>query len=93
MTCQQKVNVCDSIFSYSSSSLRAQVASLLHTNNPDFVLNLIDVHKQDGHNDYGVFLVLHMHAHPGTSMFEQGLMNHYEISCLQHLKYALFNKK
>jgi len=54
----EKVNVYDSMFSYSSPSLQAQVASLLHTDNPNFVLNFIDVHKQDGHNDL-LYMQLH----------------------------------
>ena len=70
------------MFSYSSPSPRAQVSSLLHTNNPNFVLNLIDVHKQDGHNDCGVFSIayavaLYFDTHPGTLIFEQGLMRHH----------------
>ena len=42
------VNVYDSMFSYSNLSLQAQVASLLHTDKPNFVLNFVDVHKQNG---------------------------------------------
>ena len=45
------VQVYDSMFSYSSPSLRAQVACLLHTSKPSFVLNFVDIHKQVGHND------------------------------------------
>ena len=69
------VNVYDSMFSYSSPSLRAQVASLLHTDKPNFVLNFVDVHKQNGHDDCGVFSIAYavalcMGTHPGTLMFD-----------------------
>ena len=53
------VQVYDSMFSYSTSSLQAKVACLLHTCKPSFVLNFVDVHKQVGHNDFGVFSVAH----------------------------------
>ena len=64
------VNVYDSMFSYSSPSLRAQVASLLHTDKPNFVLNFVDVHKQNGHDDcggifsitYSYSCIVHWHA-------------------------------
>ena len=51
------VQVYDSMFSYSSLSLRAQVACLLYTSKPSFVLNFVDVHKQVGQNDCGVFSI------------------------------------
>ena len=89
------VNVYDSMFSYSSSSLRAQVASLLHTDKPNFVLNFVDVHKQNGHDDCGIFSIAYavalcMGMHPGTLMFEQNLMRHHLISCLQLFKFSTF---
>ena len=33
------------------------MASLLHTSKPQFTLNFLDVHKQDGYNDCRVFAV------------------------------------
>ena len=88
------VNVYDCMFSYSSPSLRAQVASLLHTDKP-FVLNFVDVHKQNGHDDCGIFSIAYavglcMGMHPGTLMVEQDLMRHHLISCLQLFKFSTF---
>ena len=65
--------------------------SLLHTDKP---LNFVDVHKQNGHNDCGIFniayaVALCMGMHPGTLMFEQDLMRHL-ISCLQLFKFSTF---
>ena len=48
------VFVYDNLFSCSNSSVRAQVACLLQTKSPSFVLRYIDMHKQDGSNDCGI---------------------------------------
>ena len=53
----EEIYVYDSLFSYSSPCLRAQVACLLHTSKPRFTLTFVDLHKQDGFNDCGVFAV------------------------------------
>lgn len=92
------VQVYDSMFSYSTSSLRAQVACLLHTCKPSFVLNFVDVHKQVGHNDCGVFSVAYavslcFDQQPGELMFDQSLMRHHLVTCLQLQQFTMFPAK
>ena len=83
------------MFSYSSPSLQAQVASLLHTDNSNLFqillmytskINTVIMESLALHNA----VALCFDTRPGTLMFEQGLMHHHLISCLQHLKFTLF---
>ena len=83
------------MFSYSSPSLRAQVACLLHTTKPSFVLNFVDVHKQVGHNDCGVFSIAHavflcFGQQTGELILDQSLMRHHVLTCLQSQQFAMF---
>ena len=90
------IQVYDSIFSYSTSLLRAQVACLLHTSKPSFVLNFVNVHKQVGHNDCGVFSVacavaLCFDQQPGELVFDQSLMGHHLVTYpLQQHQFTMF---
>ena len=55
------------------------MACLLHTSKPSFVF--VNVHKQVGHNDCGVFSVAYAVAlcldQPGEFVFDQSLMRHH----------------
>ena len=89
------VQVYDSMFSYSTSSLRAQVACLLHISKPNFVLNFVDVHKQVGHDDCGVFSVpyavaLSFGQQPGECVFDQSLMRNHLATCLELQEFTMF---
>ena len=89
------VYVYDSIFSYSSSSVRAQVACLLQTESPSFVLNFVDMHKQDGNNDCGIFSIAYSVAlclgeQPGSLLFDQQLMRGHLLACLQNRQFSMF---
>ena len=83
------VYVYDSKFSCSSSSIRSQVACLLQTQNPSFMLSFVDVHMQDGCNDCGMFSIAYAVAlclgeQPGSVIFDQQLMReHLCIACVE----------
>ena len=56
-----------------------QAACLLHTSKSEFNLKFVDVHKQNGSNDCGVFSIAYAVAlclgeYPGTLVFEQTMM-------------------
>ena len=53
------VNVYDSIpaYSISSPSLKRQLAAILHTQAPSFEVNFINVQRQNGLNDCGLFAI------------------------------------
>ena len=56
--------------------MKAQVACLLHTSKSEFTLNFVDVHKQTGSNDCGLFSIAYAVAlclgkNPSTLVFDQ----------------------
>ena len=91
----ETVQVYDSMFSYSSQCLRAQVACILHTNKPSFKLQFVDVHLQDGSNDCGIFSIAYAVTicygmQPGRYVFEQTVMRDHLLSCLQLQQFTPF---
>ena len=92
------IQIYDSMFSYSSSLLQAQVACSLHTSEPNFVLKFVDVHKQFGHNDCGVFNVAYavslcFDQQPGEFIFDQTLMRSHLATCLRLQRFTMFPVK
>ena len=92
------VHVYDSMFSYSSPCLHAQVACLLHTTKPSFKLAFVDLHKQDGYNDCGVFAVafaatLCFDQQPGKFIFHQNQMRQHLLACLERSCFTMFPVK
>ena len=86
------------MFSYSSPCLRAQVACLLHTTKPSFTLAFVDLHKQDGYNDCGVFAVafaatLCFDQQPGKFIFHQNQMRQHLLACLERSCFTMFPVK
>ena len=53
----ENVDVYDSLFSYSSPCIYSQMASLLHTSQPEFTLNFLDVYID---KTIVEFLLLHL---------------------------------
>ena len=53
----EEVYVFDSMFSCGSTCIHTRVGSLLHTDKSQFTLKFVDVHKQDGWNDCGLFSI------------------------------------
>ena len=89
------VYVYDSIFSCSSSSVRAQVACLLQTNSPSFVLKFVDMYKQYGSNDCGIFSIAYsvtlcLGEKPGSFLFDQQLMRGHLVEWLQNQSFSMF---
>ena len=87
--------VYDSLFSYSSSSIKVQAACLLHTSKSEFNLKFVDVHKQNGSNDCGVFSIAYAVAlclgeYPGTLVFEQTMMCTHLMSCIEQQCFSIF---
>ena len=89
------VFVYDSLFSCSSSSVRAQVACLLQTKSPSFVLKFVEMHKQDGSNDCGIFSIAYSVAlclgeQPGSFLFDQKMMRRHLLECLHNQHFSMF---
>ena len=75
--------------------MKAQVACLLHTSKSEFTLNFVDVHKQTGSNDCGLFSIVYAVAlclgkNPSTLVFGQPKMRSHLISCIEQQKFSLF---
>ena len=92
---RENVFVFDSMFSRGSSSMKAQVACLLHTSKSEFTLNFVDVHKQTGSNDCGLFSIAYAVAlclgkNPSTVVFDQPKMRSHLISCIEQQNFSLF---
>jgi len=66
------------------------VACLLQTKSPSFVLKFVDMHKQDGSNDCGIFSIAYsvafcLNEQPRSFLFYQKVM-------CKHLLVRLYNQ-
>ena len=64
-----------------------QMACLLRTSKSEFTLNFVDVHKQTGSNDCGLFsiayaVLLCLGENPGTLVFDYPKMCSHLSSCI-----------
>ena len=69
-----------------------QMACLLCTSKSEFTLNFVDVHKQTGSNDCGLFsiayaVLLCLGENPGTLVFDYPKMCSHLSSCIVFLCY------
>lgn len=92
------VYVYDSKFSCSSCSIRSQVACLMQTQRPSFMLSYVDMHMQDGYNDCGMFSIAYAVAlcfgeQPGSLIFDQELMREHLCICIQQQHFSMFPVK
>ena len=71
-----------------------QVACLLHTSKSEFTVNFVDVHKQIGCNDCGLFSVAYavllcLGENPGTLVFGYPKMCSHLSSCIEQQCFSL----
>ena len=74
------------------------MACLLQTKSPSFVLKYIDMHKQDGSNDCGIFSIAYSVAlclgeQPGPFLFHQKVMRKHLLECLHNQHFSMFPKR
>ena len=91
----ENVLVFDSMFCHGSPSMKAQVACLLHTSKSEFTLSFVNVHKQTGCNDCGLFSIAYAVAlclgeNPGTLVFDQSEMRNHLVSCIEQQCFSMF---
>ena len=94
-TSHPTVQVYDSMLSTASSDVKKQVAGLFHTTHPHITLEFINVHKQAGGSDFGLFAIAYVTAlthgiSPSKCHFDQQKMRPHLIKCLQQRKMEMF---
>ena len=94
-TCHPEVQIYDSMFNYLPSMGKAQIAALLATNEPRVRLNFMDVQKQCGENDCGLFSIsfataLAFGEQPGHYLFDQKVMRSHLINCFERRRMSMF---
>ena len=86
------VSVYDSMFRSAGTHVKAQVASLIHTQASDIVLDFMTVQMQSGGADCGLFAIANATAlafgdePPGKFMYDQEKMRHHLWQCLEKRK-------
>jgi len=73
------VDVYDSLYSSTSASMKQQIAALFSTSKESIELRFIDVQKQSGTNDCGLYAIAYVTAlcfgkSPSGLVFDQSLM-------------------
>ena len=71
-----------------------QMACLLYTGKSEFTLNFVDVHKQTGSNDCGLFSIAYavlqcLGENPGTLVFDYPKMCSHLSSCIEQQCFSL----
>ena len=94
-TTHPTVQVYDSLYSSAGTRLKAQIAALLATEQPELVLNFMDVPVQSGSNDCGLFAIafataLALGVKPELFLFDQSKMRRHLQQCLERGKMQMF---
>ena len=89
------MQVYDSLYSSAGTRLKAQIAALLATEQPELVLNFMDVPVQSGSNDCGLFAIafataLALGVKPELFLFDQSKMRRHLQQCLERGKMQMF---
>ncbi len=92
------VHVYDSMYPSASTTVKAQVAVLLHTTFPSVQLNFMGIQMQSGGADCGVFAVafatsLALGKAPGQFHFDQPRIRQHLFKCLKSRKMVMFPHK
>ena len=94
------IDVFDSIPAYSidNQSLNKQIAAMLHTNNSSFKINFINVQRQAGVSDCGLFAIanavsLCCGSDPHMLRYDQSQMRSHLYKCFQHQSITSFPLK
>ena len=83
-----EVQVFDSMYKHVPTMVKAQIASLLATEEPAIKMNMMDVQMQSGGYDCGLFSIAFATAlvfgeQPGQFLFDQKKMRAHLIQCLE----------
>ena len=90
------VRVYDSLYSSCSPSIQQQIACMVNTAKPAITLEFIDVHRQKGSNDCGVFAVAYavslcLNEEPGNLSFNlQPALRQHLIQCVEAGEFTSF---
>ncbi len=89
------VNVYDSMYRSVSTGVKAQIATLLHTEAKEITLNFMNVHIQAGGCDCGLFAIANATAlafghSPGSFQYNQQKMRQHLFLAFKSNKYYLF---
>ena len=90
-----EVLVYDSLYSGASRCVQCQIASLLSSPSSDVMLNFVDVQRQSGTYDCGLFAVafetaLVFGCNPGEYLFDQRSMRKHLWNCLQSQRMSIY---
>ena len=94
-TNNSEVMIYDSLYITVSQDVRCQISSLICTPNRSIRLKIVDVVKQSGMNDCGLFAVAYVTTlsfgiDPGKLVFNQANMRKHLESCLENEHFTLF---
>ena len=89
------INVFDSLYPFTSPSVKLQIASMLCTQQKEIITTFKDVQMQGGSSDCGVFAIAFATAitfgqDPGCNMFEQRLLRSHLIGCFEKMEILMF---
>ena len=95
---QAYVQVFDSLLSVPSSSVKLQISSLLMTNESQITLSYVDVQRQMGGSNCGLFSVAFATAlgfgqQPGLLVFDEARMRGHLMQCLEDRQMSMFPVK
>ena len=87
-----EVHVYDSIYQSVNIKVKEQIASLLYTQEEEIKLKFMNIQKQSGSNDCGIFAVanatlLSLGKNPGKYLMDQGLMRSHLYECFMKVPY------
>ena len=90
-----EVNVYDSLYSFTSPSLKLQISSLLYRQHLHIMLVFKDVQMQCGSSDCGVFSIAFATAlahgqQPGNFIFDQHKLREHLFNCFESRKMSMF---
>ena len=84
------VRVYDSLYNCLATSTEFQIASIVNTSQPKISVEFVDVQKQFGNSDCGVYSSLSLGQDPGTLVFSQSEMRRHLLKMLKEKKLTMF---
>ena len=90
-----EVDIFDSLYSSCSNHSKVQIANIISTKHPTIKLRYVDVKKQSGHCDCGIFAIAFATAivygrNPGQYIFKQSAMRDHLLQCIKNGKVTMF---
>ena len=90
-----EVFVYDSLFTSCSPEVVQAITCILQPTASSIILSFVDMHKQTGGADCGIFAIasataLCMGLQPGKYILDQGLIRRHLLHCLENMNFSLF---